>query len=124
MRIEALALENNLRTENDNCDMSTKEQYKNNDENKSEEIDFENKETSAEPSRRTNIQLAKNVDFQKEKMNVVKNVMRNDDEFDWGARGWCRTHCLMGTKVTSSSKKCCKKKDWLNGWIYSSEDTL
>ena len=34
-----------LSTENDNCDMRTKEQYKNNDENKSEEIDFENKET-------------------------------------------------------------------------------
>ena len=57
-------------------------------------------------------------------MNVVKNVMRNDDECDWGDMGWCRTHCLIGAKITSSSKKQGKKKDWLNGWLYSSEDTL
>ena len=32
-------------------------------------------------------QLAKDDGFLKEKMNVVKNVMINDDECDWGARG-------------------------------------
>ena len=43
-----------------------------------------------------------------------KNVVREDDDCDWGARGWCRTHCLMGKKITNSSKKWGKKKDGLN----------
>ena len=50
---------------------------------------------------------------------MVKNVMRNDDECDWGARGWCRTHTFMGKNVAGSSMKWGKKKDGLDGWIYS-----
>ena len=90
-------------------------QPQNNIKNKQEEIVIKKNEHSSEPSSEMKVQQTQN----DEKMNVVKSVVRNvvreDDDWDWGARGWCRTHCLMGKKMTNSSKKWGKKKDGLNG---------
>ena len=66
-------------------------------ENKPEEMIIENNDPLAEPSSEMKVQTRND-----EKMNVGKNVVRNvvreDDDCDWGARGCCRTHCLMGKK--------------------------
>ena len=65
--------------------MSTEEQTKNNMENTPKKIIIEKNEPSAKPSSVMKVQQTRN----DEKMKVVvRNVVREDDDCDWGARGW------------------------------------